>query len=70
MYDNEAKAYVNSAQMGMVARNPEVTIGENLDIQITLAEKRLADLKATKDRLASTGLLSSRIEDLRQAMNY
>jgi hypothetical protein len=66
----DARAYSEKAQMAGISRKVDITIGENLDEQITYAEKRLADLIATKKRLETTGLLTSRIDDLRQAMNY
>lgn len=46
------------------------TLGENLDAQINQAKARLKELEDTKARLESTGLLTSRIDDLRRAMQY
>lgn len=69
MYDNEAKC----AQGGLAVlsqRRLEVTLGENIDEQINMAQKRLDDLKASKERLKKTGLLDSRIDDLQVAMRY
>ena len=61
----------NSDECGSLnKRNNELTIGENLDQRIKDAEFRLQELKDTKQRIAETGLLTARIDDLQRAMSY
>lgn len=71
-YPDNPSAAAKQAMSAQVIgnRRPEVTLGENLDVQIQHAEQRLESLRATKDRLAKTGLLDSRIADLQQAMSW
>lgn len=51
-------------------RRPDLTLGENIDQQITMAKNRVAELEATKKRLESSGLLNTRITDIQQAMSW
>lgn len=71
MYE-EQKAYQGSmvAGLGIGQRRLDITIGENLNERIVMAEKHLQELKDTKSRIESTGLLTARIDDLRRAMDY
>jgi len=72
MYENQGIGQVSGTALGglVQTRNPDVTIGQNIDAQIVMAEKRLDELKKIKERLESTGLMDTRIDDLRQAMNW
>jgi hypothetical protein len=51
-------------------RNPDITIRQNIDEQIVMAEKRLSELQAIRDRLNASGLMDTRIADLQQAMQW
>lgn len=52
------------------ARRLDITIRQNIDEQIKQAEARVEELKAIRDRLQGSGILDSRIEDIRQAMRF
>ena len=68
MYEDKAMAVQN---VGMLSqRKIDITIGENLDQRIKMAENKLQELKDTKARIEATGLLTARIDDLRRAMDY
>lgn len=59
------------AGLGTIGRrNPDITIRQNIDEQIVMAEKRLAELQAIRDRLKASGLMDTRIADLQQAMQW
>jgi hypothetical protein len=51
-----------------MTRRLDITLRQNLDEQIVIAEKRVAELKVTKERLEKSGILDSRIDDIYQAM--
>ena len=52
------------------SRRPDITIGQNIDARIAEAQARLDELKATKERMAESGLLNVRIDDLNRSMSY
>lgn len=56
-----------SAKMGIDGRQKR-TLRENIDAQTAALEKRLEELKATKERMEKSGILDMRIDDLQQAM--
>lgn len=59
------------AGLGTIGRrNPDITIRQNIDEQIVMAEKRLSELQAIRDRLNASGLMDTRIADLQQAMQW
>lgn len=75
MIDQEgpsAAEYANklAAHGGQIMCKPDATLRQNLDAQIVMAEKRVEELKATRERLTATGLLDARIEDLTTAMRW
>jgi len=70
MYENSQIAMAKDCGSILGQRKPDVTMGENLDEQIKRLEERLQELIQTKERLADTGLLTARIDDLRRAMDY
>jgi prefoldin subunit 5 len=70
MQDLIERNYPISAEAACKARRLDITIQENIDEQISNLEARVKELKETRERLASTGLLAARIEDLRKAMQY
>lgn len=67
-YYPQAKVGQGLAQIGR--RNPDITIRQNIDEQIVMAEKRLSELQAIRDRLNASGLMDTRIADLQQAMQW
>ena len=52
------------------ARRLDVTLRQNIDQQIVQAEKHLAELKATKERMEGSGILDQRIADIQQALRW
>lgn len=46
------------------------TVRENLDAQIKALEVRLEELKETKSRMETSGVIDMRIDDLQQAMRF
>jgi len=69
MYEGNS-VYANPAGSLIGQRKLDITIGENLDERIKQAEMYLQELKDTKARIEETGLLTTRIDDLRRAMDY
>jgi len=66
MYENAIKAQSCGQLVGGTEYNP--TVGENLDARIKAMETELERLKASRETLSP--LLSMRIRDIRDAMNY
>ncbi len=52
------------------SRRPDVTVRQNLEEKIVIAEKHLADLKECVSRLDKSGILDSRISDIQEAMRW
>ncbi len=50
------------------ARRTDITLRQNIDIQIANAEARVKELHETKDRLEKSGMLDTRIDDIQRAM--
>lgn len=48
----------------------DVTLRQNIEAQIALAEAHLQSLKDAKARLEQSNLLDTRIDDLQQAMRW
>lgn len=44
-----------------------ITLAANLDRKIAIAKQKVASLEAAKERLAASGMLTARIDDLRAA---
>lgn len=57
-------------EAGALMRRPDITLRQNLDDQIVMAEKNLQRLKDARDRLEKSGILDSRIEDIQTAMRW
>jgi N-formylglutamate amidohydrolase len=70
MYDNYAIAEKQAAGQLIGGRRPDITIGENIDARIADAQARLDELIATKERMAESGLLNVRIDDLNRSISY
>lgn len=62
--------YPTEAGKAALQRRPDITLRQNLDDQITMAEKHLQGLKDARARLEASGILDSRIEDIQQAMRW
>ena len=51
-------------------RRLDITLRQNIDAQIELAEKHVTTLKAAKERLETSGILDARIDDIQAAMRW
>ena len=54
----------------IVKRRPDVTLRQNIDMQIEQAQERVAELRATKARMEQSGILDMRIDDIQRAMRF
>ena len=70
MYDNEKNYPVESGIATQQARRLDITMRQNIDAQIKQAEDRVAELKATKERLEASNMLDVRIDDIQRAMRF
>ena len=70
MYDNEKNYPVESGIGTQQARRLDITMRQNIDAQIKQAEDRVAELKATKERLEASNMLDVRIDDIQRAMRF
>ena len=52
------------------ARRLDITLRQNIDERIKQAQAAVAELEATKDRMAKSGILDMRIDDIRRAMQF
>lgn len=52
------------------SRKLDITLRQNIDAQIEIAEKHVEALKLAKSRLETSGILDTRIDDLQQAMRW
>jgi len=74
MYENNAlvgggiPTYPEDAQAKQ--RRLDVTMRQNIDAQIKAAEDYVTQLKETKARLESSGILDTRIDDIQRAMRF
>lgn len=80
MFDDVAGApiphYPGEAQANLANKSTHeermrnLTVGDNLDRQIAALQQHLEYLRGIKRNLESSGLLSLKIQDLRQAMQF
>ena len=64
--ETAAKSISGSALM----RRPDITLRQNIDEQITRAEKQVAELKAARERMEKSNILDMRIDDIQAAMRW
>lgn len=67
----DARNYPVNGGIGQAKQvRDDVTLRQNIDQRIAQVEANLQELKDTKERLQSSGLLDTRIDDLSRAMRY
>jgi hypothetical protein len=52
------------------SRKLDITLRENIDTQIVVAEKRVKELQDARSRLEKSGILDTRIDDIQNAMRW
>ncbi len=70
MHENYPTALAGGQLGQEMSRRLDITLRQNIDDQIKQAEARVDELKATKERMESTGILDTRIDDLNRAMRF
>lgn len=71
MYESEN--YAAEKTQSLVAGNArrlDITMRQNIDMQIKQAEARVEELKETKGRMEKSGILDMRIDDIQRAMRF
>lgn len=54
----------------MQARRLDITLRQNIDQQIVQAKNRVEELERVKERLSTSGILDTRIDDINQATRW
>lgn len=70
MMDEKYPAEQAANAMVIGKRRLDVTLRQNIDEQITQAEKRLQELKDAKSRLEQSAIIDMRIDDIQAATRW